>query len=112
MQLARTHIARSGVVMRAPNGWRDTGSMREWTEGDRVRVSIGIFEGFSGTVVGHEGDDVEVLVEIFERVTPVLLRPGDLEPGDEGSGGSGGVRKPRRPVGPSSGEQSAAVLGS
>jgi hypothetical protein len=82
----------------------------EWKEGDRVRVVRGPFEGFLGTVAGHQDGVVTVDVEIFERSTPVLLPPEDLEPGDDYGGGPGGVREPRRPSSPPSSERTVRAL--
>jgi hypothetical protein len=88
--------------------------MSGWEIGDRVRALRGMFEGFSGTVIGIEGilgtelDEIAVEVEIFDRMTPVLFPPGDLGPGNGNGGGSAGDRQPRAPL-PSSGEQSTSV---
>jgi hypothetical protein len=75
--------------------------MYGYTNGDLVRVLRGPCEGFSGTVVGIDGDRLVVDVEVYGRSTPLLLPPGDVTRIDRGEDdGGSGVREPRGPSDP------------
>ena len=93
--------------------------MNGWSTGDRVGVVAGPFAGFSGTIERMENENhlFAVRVEIFGRVTGVLLRRDELGPDNGGpgtfpdfpdDGGDGGERQPRKPKAPS-GDHGAAL---
>jgi hypothetical protein len=71
----------------------------DYSEGDRVRVISGPFEGRPGTVIGPSDwftGKLNVDVDVFGRSSAVVLAPDDLEPYN-GAPGSDGVREPRGP---------------
>ena len=55
---------------------------RDFTPGQRVRITVGQFEGYEGQVIGRDRISGEVImeIEIFGRATPVDVREDLLEP--------------------------------
>ena len=79
---------------------RDDGAMQHFAKGDTVQVIEGAFEGCTGVVAGPvEGSARLVLVDVFGRGAPALLRDDQLCPYD--GDGRGGVREPATPKPPS-----------
>jgi transcriptional antiterminator NusG len=50
-----------------------------WPAGSTVRITDGPFATFDGEVVAHTTELIDVLVEIFGRMTPVRLDIGQIE---------------------------------